>query len=135
MTVRGSDGTQLGTFQHRRELEGYPDFPCVVNWRNRNVQSLWIPIDRCLVDGHGGVVAELGSYEKHVHQRLDWGTSKSHVATQAFAVDLCGDDRDELVLYQPYNGEAILIFTQPDSDGREKAYVHQESVYNIHSYF
>ena len=33
---------------------------------------------------------------------------------QAFAVDACGDERDELVLYQPYNGEAILIFTQPD---------------------
>ena len=36
---------------------------------------------------------------------------------------------------QPYNGEAILSFTQPDSNGREKRYMHQESVYNIHSYF
>lgn len=135
VTARGSDGAELGTFQHGRELEGYPDFPCVVNWRNPNVQSLWIPIDRCLVDGRGEVVADLGSHEDHVRQRLHWGTTKSHVATQAFAVDLCGDERDELVLYQPYNGEAILIFTQPDSDGREKAYVHQESVYNIHSYF
>jgi hypothetical protein len=135
VTLRGSDGVQLATFQHRRELEGYPDFPCVVNWNSREVQSLWIPIDRCLVDGHGDVVAELGSNEATVEKRLNWGTTKSHVATQAFAVDLCGDERDELVLYQPYNGEAILIFTQSDSDGRAKRYVHQESVYNVHSYF
>jgi len=135
ITVRGTDGSQLAAFQHRREFQGYPDFPCVVNWRNRQNQSLWIPIDRCLVDGHGNVVADLGANEDHVHDRLRWGTTKSHVATQAFAVDLCGDDRDELVLYQPYNGQSIMIFTQPDSDGREKPYVHQENAYNIHSYF
>jgi hypothetical protein len=135
MTVRGSDGVPLATFQHRAQLEGYPDFPCVVNWKSRTIQSLWIPIDRCLVDGSGNVIANPGSHEARVQARLHWGTSKSHVATQAFAVDLCGDERDELVLYQPYNGEAILIFTQSDSDGREKRYVHQKSVYNIHSYF
>ncbi|MFH1268224.1 MAG: hypothetical protein ABIK89_21095 [Planctomycetota bacterium] len=135
MTVRGSDGKRLAAFRHRRELEGYPDFPCVVRWKSREVQSLWIPIDRCLVDGNGNIVAELGSHEERVEKRLHWGTSKSHVATQAFALDLCGDDRDELVLYQPYHGESILIFTQPDSDGRVKRYVHQENVYNIHSYF
>jgi hypothetical protein len=135
MTVRGSDGGQLATFRHRRELEGYPDFPCVVNWLGRDIQSLWIPIDRCLVDGRGRVVADLDSHETRVHDRLQWGTTKSHVATQAFAVDLCGDEREELVLYQPYNGKSILIFTQADSDGREKRYVPQENVYSIHSYF
>ena len=61
--------------------------------------------------------------------------AKSAIATQAFAVDLCGDQRDEVVLYQPYDGEAILIFTQPDSDRKSKPYTHQENVYNIHSYF
>lgn len=135
VTVRGSDGKQLAAFQHRRELKGYPDFPCVVNWLGGGIQSLWIPIDRSLVDGRGEVVADLGSYEDHVRDRLEWGTTKSHVATQAFAVDLCGDEREELVLYQPYHGKSILIFTQPDSDGGEKPYVHQENVYNIHSYF
>jgi hypothetical protein len=135
VTVRGSDGEQLAAFQHRRELKGYPDFPCVVNWLGGGVQSLWIPIDRSLVDGHGQVVADLGAHEEHVHDRLQWGTTKSHVATQAFAVDLCGDEREELVLYQPYNGKAILIFTQPDSDGAEKVFVRQKNVYNIHSYF
>jgi hypothetical protein len=135
LTVRGGDGRQLATFQHRRELKGYPDFPCVVNWSGTGAHSLWIPIDRCLVDGRGNVVAELGSYEERVRSRLHWGTSKSHVATQAFAVDLCGDERDELVLYQPYHGQSIMVFTQADSDGREKRYVHPQSVYNIHSYF
>lgn len=135
LTVRGSDGSPLATFQHRRELKGYPDFPCVVNWKSRDVQSLWIPIDRLLVDGYGNVVAELGEHEERVKERLQWGTTKSHVATQAFAVDLCGDEREELMLYQPYNGEAIMIFTQPDSDGREKPYVPQENVYSIRSYF
>jgi outer membrane protein assembly factor BamB len=135
ITVRGSDGRPLATFQHRREFEGYPDFPCVVHWQSRAVQSLWIPIDRSLVDGQGQIVAHLGSHEERVHNRLHWGTTKSHVATQAFAVDLCGDDRDELVLYQPYHGEAIMIFTQSNSDARTKPYVHHESAYNIHSYF
>lgn len=135
VTVRGSDGARLAAFQHRRELKGYPDFPCVVNWTSRQIQSLWIPVDRSLVDGYGNVVAELGTHEEHVRERLQWGTTKSHVATQAFALDLCGDERDELVLYQPYHGRSILIFTQPDSDGREKPYVHAPSVYNIHSYF
>ena len=53
---------------------------------------------------------------------------------QAFAVDLCVDAREELVLYQPYNGRAILIFTQEDSNGRKKAYVHERDAYNIRSY-
>ncbi|HUT90516.1 MAG TPA: hypothetical protein VMY37_13525 [Thermoguttaceae bacterium] len=135
ITVRGSDGQQLAEFQHRRELKGYPDFPCVVNWKSPQVQSLWIPIDRALVDGHGNLVAELGTHEDRVRERLQWGTTKSHVAAQAFAVDLCGDRRDELVLYQPYHGKSIMIFTQADSDAAEKPYVHPQSAYNIHSYF
>ena len=135
LTVRARDGSNLAAFQHRRELEGYPDFPCVVNWTSRQVQSLWIPIDRCLVDGYGSVVADLGAHEERVRNRLHWGTTKSQIATQAFAVDLCGDARDEIVLYQPYNGQGIFIFTQADSDGPAKSYVHQESVCNIQSYF
>jgi len=128
VTVRAKDGKRLAAFQHRRKLEGYPDFPCVVNWRSKQIQSLWIPIDRCLVDGYGNVAADLGQHEERVRSRLHWGTTKSQVATQAFAVDLCGDERDEVVAYQPYNGRSIFIFTQPDSDGRDKPYIHQESV-------
>jgi hypothetical protein len=66
---------------------------------------------------------------------LRWGITKAHVATQVLATDLCGDERDELVMYQPYNGEGILIFTQPDSDDEEKRYVHRKDVYNMHTYF
>ena len=135
LTVRGADGRQLATFQHRSTLEGYPDFPCVVNWHADGVQSLWIPIDRCLVDGTGNVVAELGPHEQGVRERLRWGTTKSHVATQAFAVDLCGDQRQELVLYQPYHGQSLMIFTQADSNGCVKPYVHEQNVFNIRSYF
>jgi hypothetical protein len=96
---------------------------------------LWIPINRTVVDGYGQVVAELGKHEKLVKRLLQWGESKSHIAVQAFSVDLCGDEREELVLYQPYNGEAILIFTQKDSDGNKKPYVHERDAYNIRSYF
>jgi hypothetical protein len=135
LTVRGTDGRKLATFQHRRHPEGYPDFPCIVNWTSRDVQSLWVPIDRCLVDGRGNVVADLGSNEARVREKLQCGTTKSQVATQAFALDLCGDEREELVLYQPYHGTSILIFTQFDSDGRVKPYTHQTNAYNIHSYF
>lgn len=158
LTVRAKDGSNLATFQHRREQEGYPDFPCVVHWlRPRpapsqapidrkgpkalpsvetRIDSLWIPIDRCCVDGYGNVVAELAPHdEQRVRHRLQWGTTKSHVAVQAFALDLCGDEREELVLYQPYHGRSIFIFTQPDSDGRDKPYVHRENAYQMQSYF
>ncbi len=135
ITVRASDGSHLAAFKHRTVFGGYPDFPCVVNWRSRDVQSLWIPVDRCLVDGKGRVVARLGPHEERVREGLHWGTTKSTLAVQAFAVDVCGDERDELVLYQPYRGERIFIFTQPDSDGRDKPYRHQKSAYNMHTYF
>jgi len=135
LTVRAEDGTDLATFRHARNYEGYPDFPCVVNWKRSGEQSLWIPIDRTLVDGRGRIVAELGPSEPLVKGLLKWGESKSNIAVQAFALDLCGDAREELVLYQPYNGSAILIFTQPDSDGADKPYVHEKDAYNIRSYF
>jgi hypothetical protein len=48
---------------------------------------------------------------------------------------IVGDEREELVLYQPYSGKAILIFTQEDSDGRQKPYGHERDAYNIRSYF
>jgi len=135
LTVRGTDGTSLATFRHTRNFKGYPDFPCIVNWRRDGGQCLWIPIDRTVVDGYGKVVAELGPSEALVKRLLNWGETKSNIAVQAFALDVCGDAREELVLYQPYNGSAILIFTQWDSDGQEKPYVHEKDAYNIRSYF
>jgi hypothetical protein len=135
IAVRGSDGKQLAAFRHTKNYEGYPDFPCVVNWKKNGEQSLWIPIDRTVVDGYGRVVADLGKHEPMVKELLQWGESKSHIAVQVFAVDLCGDEREELVLYQPYNGQAILIFTQEDSNGDKKPYKHERDAYNIRSYF
>jgi len=135
ITVQGGNGKQLAAFKHTTNYNGYPDFPCVVNWKGTEEQSLWIPIDRTVIDGYGHVIADLGEYEGMVKDLLQWGESKSHIAVQAFAVDLCGDPREELVLYQPYNGEAILIFTQEDSDGEKKPYVHYQDLYNIRSYF
>ncbi len=135
ITVKGIDGEQLAAFRHVKTYSGYPDFPCAVNWKSTDVQSLWIPIDRTIVDGYGHAIAELGDYESQARELLQWGETKSHVAAQAFAVDLCGDEREELVLYQPYSGQAILIFTQADSDGENKPYVHEQDAYNIRSYF
>lgn len=135
LTVRATDGKTLAAFQHRKLYKAYPDFPCAVNWNSLEVQSLWIPIDRCLVDGRGRVVAQLGPHEKLVREALQWGTTKDHLAVQAFALDLCGDPRDELILYQPYHGRAILIFTQSDSDGHAKPYAPSAAAYNIRSYY
>jgi len=132
VTVRGSNGTPLAAFRHRKEFQGYPDFPQVVNWRGKNIQSLWIPIDRALVDGRGEVVAGLGKEEDRV---AGLRTTKDTLAVQAIPLDLCGDEREELILYQPYRGKAILIFTQPDSGGEEKQYVHQRNAYNLRTYF
>ena len=115
--------------------KAHPDFPIVVDWQSRRVQSLWIPVDRRLVDGRGATVQDLGPYDARVSERLGCGTTKSQLAAQAFALDLCGDEREELVLYQPYHGRSVFIFTQPDSDARPKPYVHQPAAYNIRSYF
>jgi hypothetical protein len=135
VTLRGDDGARLASFQQKKEFRGYPDFPQVVNWLSTENQSLWVPIDRAVVDGRGQVVAELGKHERRTADLLRWGVSKETLATQAFAIDLCGDEREELVLYQPYRGTAILIFTQPGSRGEEKPYTHQRNAYNMRTYF
>ena len=135
LTLRGSDGATLARFTHRRLLPAYPDFPTVVNWQSMAVQSLWIPQDRALVDGRGEVVAELGDLDEYVGKKLHCGTSWRPVGAQAFAVDLLGDERDELVLYEPYAGESIFIFANPDSPSAQKPYVAQPNAYNIRSYF
>lgn len=135
ITFRGSDGATLAGFEHKKTLPSYPDFPTVVNWKSRDVQSLWIPQDRILVDGTGKVVAELSSLDDYVNKKLHCGTSWRPVGAQAIALDLCGDERDEMVLYEPYEGEAIFIFSNPDSNQKAKPYVPQSNAYNIRSYF
>jgi hypothetical protein len=135
VTLRGSDGTTLAAFSHKKLLPAYPDFPTVVNWKSKNIQFLWIPQDKILVDGYGNVVTELGDYDKYVQDKLHCGTSWRPVGAQAFALDILGDDRDELILYEPYAGESIFIFYNPDTEPTLKKYVPQESAYNIRSYF
>ncbi len=135
VTLRGRDGTTIAAFEHKKLLLSYPDFPAVVNWKSREVQSLWIPQDKILIDGRGNVVAELGKHDEYVQQKLHCGTSWRPVGAQALALDICGDEREELVLYEPYEGEAIFIFTQPDCDMSPKPYVAQPNGYNIRSYF
>jgi hypothetical protein len=92
-------------------------------------------VDRSVVDGRGRILASLGVYEEEVRDALNWGNKKSNLAVQAFALDLCGDERDELLLYQPYRGTGLFIFTQPDADRVEKPYRHTKQAYNIHTYF
>ncbi len=136
MTVDAASGEELARFHHYTVQErAYPDFPCPVNWESTSVQSLWIPVDRSVVDGRGTVQAALGEHEARVREVLRWGNDKRNLAVQAFALDVCGDERDELILYQPYEGRGIFVFTQPDSDGREKPYRHAEAAYRIHTYF
>jgi hypothetical protein len=135
VTLRGCDGATIANFNHRKILDSYPDYPQVVNWKNMKVQSLWIPQDRILVDGYGNVVAELGNYDKYVQDKLHCGTSWRPVGAQVFALDVLGDDRDELIMYEPYAGESIFIFCNPDSDQKLKPYIPQPAAYNIRSYF
>ncbi len=140
LTVNAKDGSQLATFQHRaglKDLSGdrkYPDTPMKINWISSRVESLWIPVDRIIVDGRGNIVQSLGKYDEMVKQALNAGTSKQHLAVQAIPVDVCGDNRDELLLYQPYQGEALFIFTQQPSTTKPKFYIHSAKVYNFKSY-
>jgi len=136
MTVDAATGKELARFHHYTVQErAYPDFPCPVNWMGTQVQSLWIPVDRSVVDGQGHVLASLGENEDLVRTILHWGNTKQCPAVQAFALDVCGDEREELILYQPYAGQGILIFTQPDGNLREKPYCHGKAAYNIRTYF
>ena len=141
LTLDSESGAILAEFEHEEGITDesgnrkYPDMPTVFTWADLRSQSLWIPVDRRLVDGTGGTVADLGAADLEVTLRLDAGTTKQQLPVQAIAADLCGDGREEAVLYQPYQGAAIYLFTQADSDGREKRYVHQSGVYNRKSYF
>lgn len=135
VTLRGSDGQTLAGFEHKKQLPAYPDFPQVVNWKSTQIQSLWIPQDRILVDGAGRVIAELGEQDAYVQEKLRCGTSWRPVGAQAFALDILGDEREELILYEPYEGQSIFIFSNPDSEQTLKKYVPQPAAYNIRSYF
>ena len=84
---------------------------------------------------YGHLAADLGRHENLVQELFQWGQSGDHIGVQAFAVDWCGDEREEGVLYQPCNGQAILVFTQNDSGGMEKPCVHEQDAYNIGSDF
>ncbi len=134
-TFDAATGKTLAKFEHRRLLPSYPDFPTIVNWKSIAEQSLWLPQDRILVDGYGNVVAELGDKDQYVQKKLNCGTSWRPVGAQAFALDLFGDQRDEMILYEPYQGESVFIFSNPDSSAVPKPYKAQKNAYNIRSYF
>ena len=135
LTLDGSTGKTLAHFEHRKLFPSYPDFPAVVNWLSRDVQSLWIPQDRTLVDGRGKMIAELGTMDEYVAKKLHCGTSWRPVGAQVFALDICGDERDELIMYEPYEGERIFIFANPQGGTEGKPYIEQANAYNIRSYF
>lgn len=134
-------GETIAEFQQQsglRDQSGgrrYPDTPMKVKWKNQNTDSLWIPNDRALVDGLGRVQQDLGEFDAQVELLLKPGTHKRQLPAQAIAVPLVGDDRDDLVLYQPYHGEAIFIFTQDGHDMAPRPYVHSPAAYNGRNYF
>jgi hypothetical protein len=134
-TFDAATGRTLAYFEHKKLMPAYPDFPAVVNWEKGGRQSLWIPQDRILVDGYGRVEAELGDMDEYVAKQIRCGTSWRPVGAQAFALDICGDEREELILYEPYEGRSIFIFSNPDSDTEIKPWKPQENAYNIRSYF
>ncbi len=139
-TFDAEDGQKIAEFEHHSGIRHpgggrkYPDMPVKVRWR-KSEDSLWVPVDRKLLNGRGEVVARLGEYEEDVVRDLRPASRKGQLAVQAVPVDLCGDEREELVLYQPYHGKAVYVFTQPDSDAAEKPYVPQEKSYNRPSYY
>lgn len=138
-TFAAEDGRKLAEFEHHRGIKHpngerkYPDTPVKIRWRNGE-DSLWVPVDRMILDGKGEIVAELGELDRQVVNDLRPAARKQQVAVQAVPVDLCGDDREELILYQPYGGKAVYILTQPDSDGEPKPYQPQEKAYNRSPY-
>lgn len=136
LTCRGSDGATLARFPNSADSAAYPDSPGVVSWQSPRLQALWVTTDRVLYDGRGKVVQTLGPFDEMVREALK-PSSRWYLklSPQVFALDLCGDARQEMVLYQPYDGKTVFIFTQPGSDGRAKKYAHQPGAYNIRNYY
>jgi len=140
LTLDAETGDKVAEFEHRGGVvdqagsRRYPDMPTVIDWHEAG-KALWIPVDRRLADGLGRTIADLGTVDARVAESLNAGTSKQHLPVQAIAVDICGDTREEVVLYQPYQGKGIYVFVRHDSDCQEKFYVHRKSVYNRKSYF
>ncbi len=138
-TFAAEDGRKLAGFQHHSGIKHrdgsrrYPDMPVKVRWRD-DADALWVPVDRLILDGKGEIVAALGELDAQVVKALKPAAKKQQVAVQAVPVDVCGDDREELMLYQPYQGKAVYILTQPDSDAEPKPYQPQDNAYNRRAY-
>ena len=141
-TYDAATGEALGGFEHRSGLRrpsgqrNYPDMPVRVRWPAGKRNALWIPGDRALVDGMGNVLADLGPSDEKIRRALNAGQSKKQMNVQAIAVHLYDDERDDLVLYQPVGGRAMVyIVGEPDKKGTMKPYRHEAHVYNRKSYF
>lgn len=114
-----------------RYNKDYTDWPMKISWVSDTVQSLWMPLNRSLIDGNGVVIQDLGEYDAAVKSLLGAGTTKEQLGVQAFGLDICGDSREELVLYQPFHGQRIFIFTQSDGTGALKTFLPQQQAYNM----
>ncbi|MBN1599289.1 MAG: hypothetical protein JW894_13425 [Bacteroidales bacterium] len=114
-----------------RFSKNYTDWPTKISWVDKEIQSMWMPLERKLYDGYGEIIQDLGKYDKTVQEHLGAGVTKEQLGVQAIGLDIYGDSREEIVIYQPFQGKKIYIFTQHDSNGKLKEYIPQKQAYNM----
>ena len=93
----------------------------VVQWNGPDAPGV-IYSPAALVDGHGRLVSELPGLPEPSGGRQGW--------FHCFPANVCGDEREELVLYDVY-GASVFVFTPAPLDERaDSRYHHGPRQYN-----
>ncbi|MEA3400469.1 MAG: hypothetical protein U9R79_04415 [Armatimonadota bacterium] len=93
----------------------------VVRWEGPNQPEV-IYTPAALVDGHGGLISHLPELPEPSGGNQGW--------YHCFPADLCGDEREELVLYDPLAASVFIYTPQPLNEAAYRGYAHGPRQYN-----
>jgi hypothetical protein len=106
--------------------DNYMDAPMPVAWSGNGLQQIWLPGMAQIIDGHNRVVGDLSDDPDVAALSAD-----SYMFTQAFAANVIGDEREELIVYFPYGGTQVRIYSpDPLDETLVTPYLHREDLYN-----
>ena len=93
----------------------------VIRWHGPgNAELIYSPA--ALYDGYGNKVVTFPELPPPSGGKMGW--------YHCFPADVCGDEREEIILYEPY-GDAVYIYTpEPFDPSRFRGYTHTARQYN-----
>jgi hypothetical protein len=104
----------------------YMDTPMPVAWRGDGLHQIWLPGTQRVIDGHNRLVADLSGDPAVAALAAD-----HFMYPQAVAANVIGDEREELLVYFPYGGEEIRIYSPAPLDpDLVTPFVHREDLIN-----